>query len=209
VTQLKHRPDAGAGRKRPPFRTFPALVAALALAGVLTGGATATKKTPAVSKGAAPAAPVPVPPGSREMKQLSFLSGKWEGKLESYAMQLDISIDGAFETPANLMKFRIHAVPATGIKLGIEGDYNSVVSYSTRHNSLRAVLTDVNGRGVEMLGEKVEDQPEWLFNSTGDGAPFPFKVRLRPVTSDQVVVNYSSGGRLALKYEVTFNRVPS
>lgn len=209
MTQLKHKPDAGAGRKRQPFRTLPALLAALALAGAVTGGAAATKKTPAATKEAAPAPPAPLPPGSREMKQLSFLSGKWEGKLESYAMKLDISINGEFETPANLMKFKIHAVPATGIKLGIEGDYNSVVSYSTRHRSLRAVLTDVNGRGVEMLGEKVEDQPEWLFNSTGDGAPFPFKVRLRPVTSDQVVVNYSSGGRLALKYEVTFNRVQS
>jgi hypothetical protein len=143
------------------------------------------------------------------MKQLSFLSGNWEGKLESYAVRLDISINGAYETPANLMRFRIHAAPAMGVKMGIEGDYTSVVSYSTRHQALRAVLTDVNGRGVEMLGEKVQGQPEWLFNSTDDGAPFPFKVRLRPVTSDTVVVNYSSGGRLPLKYEVTFNRVAS
>lgn len=209
MTQLKHKPDTGPGRTRRSFRTLPALVAVLAFASAVTVGAATTKKTPAATKEAAPPVPAPLPAGAREMKQLSFLSGKWEGKLESYAMQLDISINGEFETPANLMKFKIHAVPATGIRLGIEGDYNSVVSYSTRHGSLRAVLTDVNGRGVEMLGEKVEDQPEWLFNSTGDGAPFPFKVRLRPVTSDQVIVNYASGGRLALKYEVTFNRVPS
>lgn len=143
------------------------------------------------------------------MKQLSFLSGNWEGKLESYAMHLDISINGQYESPANLMKFKIHATPAMGLKLGIEGDYNSTVSYSARHKAIRAVLTDVNGRGVEMIGEKVQDQPEWLFNSTDDGAPFPFKVRLRPITSDTVVVNYTSGGRLPLKYEVTFNRVAS
>jgi hypothetical protein len=211
VIQLKRKPDGPSGSRGFKLPTLPALIAFLAFAGALTGGAApkkttvTTKPTPPAAQ-AVPAAPVP---GAREMKQLSFLSGKWEGKLESYAMTLDISINGQFETPANLMKFKIHAVPATGIKLGIEGDYNSVVSYSTRHGSLRAVLTDVNGRGVEMLGEKVEDQPEWLFNSTGDGAPFPFKVRLRPVTSDQVVVNYASGGRLALKYEVTFNRVPS
>jgi hypothetical protein len=208
VIQQKQKPDGGTVLKS---RRLPVFAALLVCAAAFTGAGTVSKKATSTTKATpapsvVPAAPAP---GTKEMKQLSFLSGKWEGTLDSYPMRLEISIDGEFETPRNLMKFAIHAVPATGIKIGIEGDYNSVVSYSSRHGSLRAVLTDVNGRGVEMLGEKVEDQPEWLFNSTGDGAPFPFKVRLRPVSSDQVIVNYASGGRLALKYEVTFNRVQS
>jgi hypothetical protein len=172
---------------------------------VLAGAITAEPVKP-VERAVPPPAQAP---DQKAMKQLSFLSGNWEGKLESYAVRLDISINGQYEQPANLMKFRIHAAPTMGVKLGIEGDYNSTVSYSQRHKALRAILTDVNGRGVEMIGEKVPDQPEWLFNSTGDGAPFPFKVRVRPVTSDTVIVNYTSGGRVPLKYEVTFNRVAS
>jgi hypothetical protein len=201
------RKDKSAGperRARNRFVFCGALILSTAVA--YLGVTAAAPKKPADPASVQPAPPAP---GTREMKQLSFLSGQWEGKLESMAVRLDISIDGEYETPANLMKFRIHAVPAMGVKLGIEGDYNSTVSYSARHRALRAVLTDENGRGVEMIGEKVQDQPEWLFNSTGDGAPFPFKVRLRPVTSDTVVVNYSSGGRLPLKYVVTFNRVSS
>lgn len=205
IQQVQRNKKAGGAARR---RLKGAAIVGLAL---LSLGlvAAAPKKTAPPTAAAQPVTPPPPAPGSREMRQLSFLSGQWQGKLESMAVRLDISIDGEYETPANLMKFRIHAVPAMGVKLGIEGDYNSTVSYSSRHKALRAVLTDVNGRGVEMIGEKVQDQPEWLFNSTSDGSPFPFKVRVRPVTSDTVVVNYTSGGRMPLKYEVTFNRVPS
>lgn len=146
-------------------------------------------------------------PGALAINELSFLNGQWYGELRSYPMQLDVSIDGQTPRPGQLMSFLVHVKPVPGFNLGIEGDYRATMTWSDRSRSLRSVLTDASGRGVELTGQKTPGASEWLFNSTSEGAPFPFKVRLRPVTKDQIVVEYTSGGRMPLKYEITFNRV--
>lgn len=146
-------------------------------------------------------------PGVQAINELSFLNGRWYGELRSYPMQLDVSIDGQTPRPGQLMSFLVHVKPVPGFSLGIEGDYRASIAWSDRSRSLRSVLTDASGRGVELTGQKTTGASEWLFNSTSEGAPFPFKVRLRPVTKDQIVVEYTSGGRMPLKYEINFNRV--
>ena len=138
------------------------------------------------------------------MNDLAFLAGRWYGELRSYPMQMDVSIDGQATRPGQQMNFTIHAQPAPGFSLGIEGDYRSSIAWSERSKVLRALLTDAGGRGVELLGDRVAGATEWLFSSTAEGAPFPFKVRLKPVTRDQIVLDYSSGGRMPLKYAITF-----
>jgi hypothetical protein len=176
-------------------------------------GSSSTAKAPAAAGAKAPDAATRAPvidmttPGAKAIDGLSFLTGKWKGELRSLPLMMDISIDGAVTKPGKTMSFDVHAKPSMGMTLPIDGDYRSTVSWSESHKSLRAVMTDASGRGVEMTGGKVADQEEWLFSSTEEGAPFPFKVRVRPVTKDQVIVGYSSGGRMPLKYEVTFNRV--
>lgn len=166
-----------------------------------------TKAGPAA---VAPAAkPVPPPPGFQEMSQLSFLAGNWVGQLKAMPIYLDISIKGAAEKLGGPLRFQIHAEPPKDgfMKMGLEGDYRAEASYSQTLKAVRAVLTDTGGRGVEMLGAKEATAEAWLFNSTAQGAPFPFKVRVKPIGTDQIVVAYSSGGRLPLKYEIVFNRV--
>ena len=165
--------------------------------------------TPAATSGTSTTAPVVdmTTPGAKAITGLSFLTGKWKGELRSLPIMMDISIDGAVTKPGKTMSFDVHATPSMGMTLPIDGDYRSTVSWSETHKSLRAVMTDAAGRGVEMTGGKLPDLEEWLFSSTEEGAPFPFKVRVKPITKDQVVVAYSSGGRMPLKYEVTFNRV--
>lgn len=205
---------------RIPGPTILAAVLAAALLASPAGASTAStapSKSTSSSKAAAgkPAAPTtatkPAPPdttaGARAINELSFLNGQWYGELRSYPMQLDVSIDGQTPHPGQQMTFLVHAKPAPGFSLGIEGDYRSTITWSERSRMLRSVLTDASGRGVELLGQKVAGAEEWLFNSTSEGAPFPFKVRLRPVGRDQIVVEYTSGGRMPLKYEITFNRV--
>lgn len=174
--------------------------------------AAATNTAPAAKPPSKPVAAKPAPadtlgPGALAIKGLSFLSGKWEGELRSIPLMMDIAIDGQVLRPGKTLAFNVTATPSMGMKLPIEGDYRSVVSWSESHRALRAVMTDASGRGVEMTGGKVADAEVWLFSSTAEGAPFPFKLRVTPVNKDQVVVAYSSGGRLPLKYEVTFNRV--
>jgi hypothetical protein len=173
-------------------------------------GTTATKPAPATTTTSGTTrAPVidMTTPGAKAIDGLSFLTGKWKGELRSLPLMMDIAIDGAVTKPGKTMSFDVHAKPSMGMTLPIDGDYRSVVSWSETHKSLRAVMTDAAGRGVEMTGGKVPDLEEWLFSSTEEGAPFPFKVRVKPVTKDQVIVAYTSGGRMPLKYEVTFNRV--
>jgi hypothetical protein len=202
------------GCRRTGVIRLAAVLAVIGYLASLAAGTAAAAKNP-VKKPAAgkptPAAPAPPPPpeGRAEMSALSFLSGSWKGKLDSYPVKLDISIRGGPEDGGRVLSFDIQAVPKMGFKIGIEGDYRSQVSYSQRHHALRAVLTDTEGRGVEMLGEKIAGAEEWVFNSTEDGAPFPFRVRLKPLAPDQIVVGYSSGGRIPLRYEVTFNKVES
>lgn len=147
-------------------------------------------------------------PGSTELAGFSFLAGRWQGELRSYPILMDISIDGASITPGHPMRFAIRVVPEPGtMGLGVDGDYSSFVTWSSSARALRAVIADKAGRGVELLGGKTPGANEWLFNSTDGGAPFPFQVRVKPVSPNQVLVAYSSGGRLPLKYEITFNRV--
>lgn len=195
-------------------QTAVALFALLLGLGVMTP-ALATKSattTTAAKPAAKPAATKPAPvdttgPGAKAIGGLSFLTGKWAGELRSIPLMLDISIDGKVVSPGKTLAFNVKAMPSMGMTLPIEGDYRSVVSWSESRRALRAVMTDASGRGVEMTGGKVADAESWLFSSTEEGAPFPFKVRVTPVTKNQVVVAYSSGGRMPLKYEVTFNRV--
>ncbi len=176
-----------------------------------------TKALPAGTTGNNPAAVTPAPAtpppeettASKAIRQMAFLSGKWAGHVDAFPFQMDIAIQGAMADPGPGIVFKINATPTSSAKMGIEGDYKSSVNYSTKHAALRAVIVDAAGRGVEMLGNKVPNQPEWQFESTPDGSPFPFKVRLIPINTDQIVVNYTTGGRLPLKYEVTFNRVDS
>jgi len=178
-------------------------------AGAPGAASTAAKPSPAAQTPAAKPAPNPDDPAVKAISQMAFLSGKWEGKVDQFPFKMDIAIQGAMEDPGPGIVFQIHATPGSAAKMGIEGDYKSRVNYSEKHGMLRAIVVDLEGRGVEMVGNKVPDQPEWQFDSTPDGAPFPFKVRLIPKSTDQIVVNYTTGGRLPLKYEVTFNRVES
>lgn len=158
---------------------------------------------------ATPAVPATPPPGAEQMSQLAFLTGSWVGHLAAMPIFMDITINGKAEQVGGPIKFKIKATPPANaiMKVGLEGDYSAVAAYSTTQKAVRAVVTDVSGHGVEMLGEPDGKPTDWLFNSTAQGAPFPFKVRVRSVSPDQVVVNYSSGGRMPLTYEVTFNRV--
>lgn len=173
-----------------------------------TATSSTTPKAPATTAGTTKAPVIDMTtPGAKAVDGLSFLSGKWKGELRSLPLMMDISIDGAVTKPGATMSFDVHAKPSMGMTLPIDGDYRSVVSWSESRKSLRAVMTDASGRGVEMTGGKLPEVDEWLFSSTEEGAPFPFKVRVKPVTKNQVVVAYSSGGRMPLKYEVTFNRV--
>lgn len=213
------RPDFAGGRHQHGHRVLRGCVLILALGllpaslgGVSSGGAATPAGKPTTKKPPTPAAarPTPPPPGFQEMSQLAFLAGHWTGQLKAMPIFLDISIrGGAADKVGGPLQFQIRAEPPKNsfMKMGLEGDYKAVASYSQTHKAVRAVLTDTGGRGVEMLGEKEPSADEWLFNSTAQGAPFPFKVRLRPVGSDQIVVAYSSGGRMPLKYEVVFNRV--
>lgn len=211
------------------MRFFLALPLTALLAAALAAGAASSGRTTAAPKGGAvPAAkpgttaakapatapkPAPAPadtlgPGAEELAGFSFLAGRWRGELRSYPIQMDISIDGTSVTPGRPMRFDINARPAPGtMSLGVEGDYRSFVTWSSSARSLRAVVTDKDGRGVELLGGRTPGANEWLFNSTDGGAPFPFRVRVTPVNRDEVLVAYSSGGRLPLKYEITFHRV--
>lgn len=168
-----------------------------------------TTSAPAAAGGKTEVKPVTPPPGFQEMSQLAFLTGNWAGQLKAMPIFLDISIKGAANKLGGPLQFQIHAEPPKGaiMKMGLEGDFNAVASYSPTYKAVRAVLTDPGGRGVEMVGEREAVGNEWLFNSTAQGAPFPFKVRVKPVGTDQIVVAYSSGGRMPLKYEVIFNRV--
>jgi hypothetical protein len=198
-----------------------ALVAAVLAAGLpagisVAGGAAPTPKpkgrTAPAPRPAAPApapAPTPPPPGAAELAELSFLAGNWRGAIDNLGMRMDITIKGATDSTGRSMHFRIHAVPGPGINLGIQGDYNAVLSWSARFRALRALVTDADGRGVELTGARVAGSREWLFSSTSEGSPFPFKVRLKPASPDQLVLDYTSGGRIVLNYQITFNRVAS
>ena len=148
-------------------------------------------------------------PGAEQMSQLAFLTGAWVGHLQAMPIFMDITINGKAEQVGGPIKFKIKATPPANaiMKFGLEGDYSAVAAYSTTQKAVRAVVTDVSGNGGEMSGEPDGKPTEWLFNSTAQGSPFPFKVRVRSLSPDQVVVNYSSGGRMPLTYEVTFNRV--
>jgi len=195
-------------------QTAVTLLALLLGLGVMTPALATKTATPttAAKPAAKPAATKPAPvdttgPGAVAIGGLSFLTGQWKGELRSIPLMMDISIDGKVVSPGKTMAFNVKAMPSMGMTLPIEGDYRSVVSWSDARRALRAVMTDASGRGVEMTGGKVADAEAWLFSSTEEGAPFPFKVRVTPVTKNQVVVAYSSGGRMPLKYEVTFNRV--
>ena len=173
-------------------------------AGTSTAKASAAK--PSAGK---PASAPALPAGFEQMSQLTFLTGAWIGHLQAMPIFMDISINGTAPEVGGPIKFKIKATPPANaiMKFGLEGDYNAVAAYSATQQAVRAVVTDVSGHGVEMLGSPEGKPTEWLFNSTAQGAPFPFKVRVRSVSTDQIVVNYSSGGRLPLTYEVTFNRV--
>lgn len=168
---------------------------------------TAKAPTPTAKASTKPAPVDTTGPGAKAIGGLSFLTGKWAGELRSIPLMMDISIDGKVVSPGKTLAFNVKATPSLGMTLPIEGDYRSVVSWSETHRTLRAVMTDASGRGVEMTGGKVADVEAWLFSSTEEGAPFPFKVRITPVNKNQVIVAYSSGGRMPLKYDVTFNRV--
>ena len=173
--------------------------------------ATASAKAPTAKP--APAAPAPAatpqPAGFEQMSQLAFLTGSWVGHLAEMPIFMDITILGTAEKTGGPIKFKIKATPPADsfVKLGLEGDYSAVAAYSTTQKAVRAVVSDVSGHGVEMIGEPDGKPTAWLFNSTAQGSPFPFKVRVTSVSADQIVVNYSSGGRLPLTYEDTFNRV--
>jgi hypothetical protein len=206
------------------------LAAALGVAAASSFGSTSTRttaapgttsaakpkpgSTPVKSGGSSTAAkPAPTPadslgPGAAELAGFSFLAGRWKGELRSYPIEMDISIDGSSVTPGRPMRFDIHAHPAPGtMSLGVDGDYSSFITWSSSARALRAVVADKDGRGVELIGGKSPGANEWLFNSTDGGAPFPFRVRVQPISADRVLVAYSSGGRLPLKYEITFHRV--
>lgn len=207
------RPERGAHSAPGPFAPAAALLLVGLLAGVAAGGETAPKSkskalTPAKPAATTPApAPTPPPPGAAELAELSFLAGNWKGSIDNLGLRMDITIKGAVDSTGRTMSFRIHAAPGPGINLGIQGDYNAVLSWSTRYRALRALVTDTEGRGVELTGEKMPGLREWLFNSTTDGSPFPFKVHLKPAAPDKVVLDYTSGGRIPLNYKVTFTRV--
>lgn len=211
------KPDYAGGRRHctvpiiRPERLGAVLVCGAALTALLltASGARATAAAKAPARPTSPAARPAPPPGFQELSQLAFLTGSWVGQLKAMPIFLDISIRGAADRVGGPLNFQIHAEPPKNalMKIGLEGDYKAVASYSETHKAVRAVLTDTGGRGVEMLGEKEPSADAWLFNSTAQGAPFPFKVRVKPVGSDQIVVAYSSGGRMPLKYEVVFNRV--
>lgn len=206
-------------RERRPRHTMTRAGAGLgaALIGILctvaVDAATTNSKTkpPATTPAAkpVPAAPAAPAPGFEQMSQLAFLTGSWEGHLAAMPIFMDIAIHGTAEKPGGPIRFKIKATPPPNamLKVGLEGEYSAVAAYSTTQKAVRAVVTDVSGHGVEMLGEPEGKPTEWLFNSTAQGSPFPFKVRVRSVSPDQVVVNYQSGGRMPLSYEVTFNRV--
>lgn len=167
-----------------------------------------SRSMPTTLPGSPAAAATPLP-GAEQMSQLAFLTGAWVGHLAAMPIFMDITINGKAEQVGGPIKFKIKATPPANaiMKVGLEGEYSAVAAYSTTQKAVRAVVTDVSGHGVEMLGEPDGKPTDWLFNSTAQGAPFPFKVRVRSVSPDQVVVNYSSGGRMPLTYEVTFNRV--
>ena len=206
-----------AGPVRAPLALVASVLASVLLTGIVAaGGAVPVPKpkgrTAPVTRPAAPTpapAPAPPPPGAAELAELSFLAGNWRGAIDNLGLHMDITIKGVADSSGRSMRFQIHAVPGPGINLGIQGDYSAVLSWSARYRALRALVTDAEGRGVELTGERVAASPEWLFNSTSEGSPFPFKVRLKPVMPDQVVLDYTSGGRIALHYEITFNRVKS
>jgi hypothetical protein len=171
--------------------------------------------TPVRSGGSSTAKPAPKPagldslgPGAAELAGFAFLAGRWQGELRTGPIQMDIAIDGSSITPGRPMRFDIHAEPRPGtMSLGVEGDYRSFVTWSESARALRAVVTDRAGRGVELTGGKSPGSNEWLFNSTDDGAPFPFRIRVTPVSATEVLVAYSTGGRLPMRHEITFHRV--
>jgi hypothetical protein len=184
----------------------------VAVAAATTPNTKTKTPVPAPAKASADKSKTPTPaplPGAEQMSQLAFLTGAWVGHLQAMPVFMDITINGKAEQVGGPIKFKIKATPPANaiMKLGLEGDYSAVAAYSTTQKAVRAVVTDASGNGVEMIGEPDGKPTEWLFNSTAQGSPFPFKVRVRSLSPDQVVVNYSSGGRLPLTYEVTFNRV--
>jgi hypothetical protein len=207
--------------RQEPVRRLPAVLALLLAAGLLAGigiaggappAAKTKRKTTVTAKPVTPApppAPTPPPPGAAELAELSFLAGNWRGSIDNAGLQMDITIKGTIDSTGHPMRFRIHVTPGSGINIGIQGDYTAVLSWSTRYRALRALVTDPEGRGVELTGAKTPGSAEWLFNSTSEGSPFPFKVRLRRIAPDQLVLDYLSGGRIALNYTITFNRVAS